>query len=141
MSLYQFIVAVRQGDSQTNLTNDAGEVTSHIQGFVSRTVKLMELGIPHPHFHPRLSLSPHLSPSASLSPSPPQVKMMELGIKPVYVFDGKPPALKSGELATREEKNLRAQLRPVLHDGLYEGATLGAVGLVHSGGVRLIDLT
>ena len=53
MSLYQFIVAVRQGDSQTNLTNEAGEVTSHIQGFLSRTVQRMELGIPHPLLHPR----------------------------------------------------------------------------------------
>ena len=70
MSLYQFIVAVRQGDSQTNLTNEAGEVTSHIQGFLSRTVQQMELGIPHPLLHPRLLPSPHPSPSASLPPSP-----------------------------------------------------------------------
>ena len=70
MSLYQFIVAVRQGDSQTNLTNEAGEVTSHIQGFLSRTVQLMELGIPHPLLHPRLLPSPHPSPSGSLPPSP-----------------------------------------------------------------------
>ena len=27
--------------------------------------------------------------------------MMELGIKPVYVFDGKPPDFKSGELEKR----------------------------------------
>ena len=71
MSLYQFIVAVRQGDSQTNLTNDAGEVTSHIQGFLSRTVKLMELGIhARPHLQPRLSPSSHPSSSAPSSPSP-----------------------------------------------------------------------
>ena len=35
---------------------------------------------------------------------------MELGIKPVYVFDGKPPGLKSGELAAREEKKKQAEL-------------------------------
>lgn len=35
--------------------------------------------------------------------------MMELGIKPVYVFDGKPPGLKSGELAAREEKKQQAE--------------------------------
>ena len=73
MSLYQFIVAVRQGDSQTNLTNDAGEVTSHIQGFLSRTVKLMELDAStlaptsslasrlHPTPHPRPHSRPHPS--------------------------------------------------------------------------------
>ena len=71
MSLYQFIVAVRQGDSQTNLTNEAGEVTSHIQGFLSRTVKLMELDAStRPHLQPRLSPSPHPSSSAPFSPSP-----------------------------------------------------------------------
>jgi flap endonuclease-1 len=29
------------------------------------------------------------------------VRLIELGIKPVYVFDGKPPPMKSGELAKR----------------------------------------
>ena len=41
MCLYQFLVAVRQGESQANLSNAAGEVTSHIQGFLSRTVRLL----------------------------------------------------------------------------------------------------
>ena len=36
--------------------------------------------------------------------------MMELGIKPVYVFDGKPPGLKSGELAAREQKKQQAEV-------------------------------
>jgi hypothetical protein len=44
MCLYQFLVAVRQGAEQSNLSNAEGEVTSHIQGFLARTVKLLELG-------------------------------------------------------------------------------------------------
>lgn len=32
------------------------------------------------------------------------VRMLENGIKPVYVFDGKPPELKAKELAKRSEK-------------------------------------
>jgi flap endonuclease-1 len=69
MSLYQFLVAVRQGDTHANLSNSAGEVTSHIQGFLSRTVRLLELGI-----------------------------------KPVFVFDGKPPDMKRETLASRAER-------------------------------------
>ena len=69
MCLYQFLVAVRQGEAQSNLSNASGEVTSHIQGFLSRTLKLLEAGI-----------------------------------KPVYVFDGKPPELKLQTLAGRKEK-------------------------------------
>jgi flap endonuclease-1 len=69
MCLYQFLVAVRQGEAQSNLSNASGEVTSHIQGFLSRTLK-----------------------------------MLEAGIKPVYVFDGKPPELKLQTLAGRKEK-------------------------------------
>ena len=42
MCLHQFLVAVRQGDAQVNLSNEAGEVTSHIQGFLNRTLKLLE---------------------------------------------------------------------------------------------------
>ena len=73
MCLYQFLVAVRQGEQQGNLTNAAGEVTSHIQGFLSRTVRLLENDI-----------------------------------KPVYVFDGKPPELKQATLANRKEKKEEA---------------------------------
>lgn len=73
MSIYQFLVAVRQagGDS---LTNDAGDVTSHLSGLFHRTVRLMEMGI-----------------------------------KPVYVFDGAPPEMKSGELQKRTEAKAAAK--------------------------------
>lgn len=37
------------------------------------------------------------------------IRLMENGIKPVYVFDGKPPDLKSGELNKRQEKRVEAQ--------------------------------
>jgi len=56
-----------------SLSNTSGEVTSHIQGFLSRTVKLLELGV-----------------------------------KPVFVFDGKPPMLKSQTLEGRREKKEEA---------------------------------
>merc|ERR1711972_385280 len=57
-----------------NLTNEAGEVTSHIIGMLTRTIRLMENGI-----------------------------------KPVYVFDGKPPELKLLELAERRKKREEAK--------------------------------
>ncbi|XP_040571090.1 flap endonuclease 1 [Lepeophtheirus salmonis] len=37
------------------------------------------------------------------------IRMVENGIKPVYVFDGKPPNLKSGELEKRSEKRSEAE--------------------------------
>jgi flap endonuclease-1 len=37
------------------------------------------------------------------------IRLLENGIKPVYVFDGKPPDLKSGELNKRAEKREEAQ--------------------------------
>ena len=55
------------------LTNENGEVTSHIQGLFNRTIR-----------------------------------MMTNGIKPCYVFDGKPPQLKSGELAKRTKARTKA---------------------------------
>lgn len=45
------------------LTNEAGEVTSHIQGMFNRTIR-----------------------------------MLSKGVKPCYIFDGKPPQLKGGEV-------------------------------------------
>ncbi|KAF1795260.1 PIN domain-like [Phytophthora cactorum] len=71
MALYQFLIAIRSADGggpSQALTNADGEVTSHLQGMFSRTIR-----------------------------------MMENGLKPVYVFDGKPPVMKSGELAKRTE--------------------------------------
>jgi len=75
MCLYQFLIMIRdnRSGSYQNLTNEAGEVTSHIIGMLSRTIKLMESGI-----------------------------------KPVYVFDGKPPELKLAELDQRREKRKEA---------------------------------
>jgi len=71
MCLYQFMIMIRENHSGSyqNLTNEAGEVTSHIIGMLTRTIKLMENGI-----------------------------------KPVYVFDGKPPELKLLELEQRRAK-------------------------------------
>lgn len=72
MSLYQFLVAVRQEGQM--LTTADGETTSHLMGFFYRTIR-----------------------------------MVENGIKPVYVFDGKPPTMKSGELAKRTQRREEAQ--------------------------------
>ena len=55
------------------LTNADGEVTSHLQGMFTRTIRLLDAGI-----------------------------------KPVYVFDGKPPEAKAGELKKRQEKRAEA---------------------------------
>ncbi|CAL0300164.1 unnamed protein product [Lupinus luteus] len=72
LSIYQFLIVV--GRSGTNmLTNEAGEVTSHLHGMLLRTIRLLEAGI-----------------------------------KPVYVFDGKPPDLKKQELAKRYSKRAEA---------------------------------
>uniref|UniRef100_A0A7S0ZF90 Flap endonuclease 1 n=1 Tax=Timspurckia oligopyrenoides TaxID=708627 RepID=A0A7S0ZF90_9RHOD len=72
MSIYQFLVAVRQGAD--NLTNANGDITSHLSGLFYRTVRLMELGI-----------------------------------KPIYVFDGKPPTMKSAELQKRVDAKRNAE--------------------------------
>lgn len=77
MAMYQFLVAVRStggGGANVQLTNEAGEVTSHVQGMFNRTIR-----------------------------------MMESGLKPCYVFDGKPPNMKSGELAKRLARRAKAE--------------------------------
>uniref|UniRef100_A0A061R970 Flap endonuclease 1 n=1 Tax=Tetraselmis sp. GSL018 TaxID=582737 RepID=A0A061R970_9CHLO len=72
MHIYQFMVSVgRVGDQL--LTNESGEVTSHLQGLFYRTCR-----------------------------------MLENGIIPVYVFDGKPPQLKFDELAKRLDRRTDA---------------------------------
>ncbi|KAH7983522.1 hypothetical protein HPB52_012397 [Rhipicephalus sanguineus] len=37
------------------------------------------------------------------------IRMIENGIKPVYVFDGKPPGMKSSELEKRQERREAAE--------------------------------
>jgi len=73
MSLYQFLIAVRQ-DGGAMLTTETGDTTSHLMGMFYRTIR-----------------------------------MVDNGIKPVYVFDGKPPTMKAGELEKRKEKRDEAQ--------------------------------
>ena len=79
MAMYQFLIAVRvagrDGVSHT-LTNEAGDDTSHLQGFFWRTIA-----------------------------------MLRVGIKPLYVFDGKAPQLKSGEIAKRNERRAEGAAR------------------------------
>ncbi|XP_027163993.1 flap endonuclease 1 [Coffea eugenioides] len=72
MSIYQFLIVVGRSGTEM-LTNEAGEVTSHLVGMFTRTIRLLEAGI-----------------------------------KPVYVFDGKPPDLKKQELAKRFSKRADA---------------------------------
>lgn len=68
MHIYQFLVVVGRTGDQT-LTNETGEVTSHLQGMFFRTAR-----------------------------------MLEAGLRPVYVFDGVPPTAKKEELARRFER-------------------------------------
>ena len=63
----------RQGDQV--LTNEAGEVTAHLQGMFMRTARLLQAGI-----------------------------------KPVYVFDGKPPEMKGGELQKRLQSEMESMM-------------------------------
>uniref|UniRef100_A0A7S1PFF3 Flap endonuclease 1 n=1 Tax=Percolomonas cosmopolitus TaxID=63605 RepID=A0A7S1PFF3_9EUKA len=72
MSMYQFVISMR--NTGFDLSDASGEITSHLQGLLYRTTK-----------------------------------MIEIGIKPVFVFDGKPPDMKSDELAKRREKMKEAK--------------------------------
>jgi len=73
--LYQFLTTIRQRDGNL-LTDSHGNITSHLIGLFSRTVKFLEYGI-----------------------------------RPIYIFDGKPPALKSAEQEKRRAAKDRAQKR------------------------------
>lgn len=98
MSIYQFLIAVRSDGSQ--LTNEAGEITSHLMGMFYRTIR-----------------------------------MVENGIKPVFVFDGKPPHMKSGELAKRKERREEAQR------GLTEAEEAGDAESMEKFSRRLVKVT
>lgn len=76
MSIYQFIIAMKgfdNGEGQ-ELANANGDVTSHLNGLWSRTLR-----------------------------------MIDEGLKPIYVFDGAPPELKKAELDERKKKAAEAE--------------------------------
>src|SRR3970282_221234 len=52
------------------------------------------------------------------------INFLSLGIKPVYVFDGKPPSLKSAEIARRKQikKDATIKYEKALTEGKYEDA-------------------
>lgn len=86
MSLYQFLIAVRQQDG-VQLASESGETTSHLMGIFYRTLR-----------------------------------MIDNGIKPCYVFDGKPPILKSHELDKRSAR--RATTEEKLKEAVEEAEKL-----------------
>jgi len=98
MCLYQFLIAVRQDGSQ--LQNEAGEVTSHLNGLFYRTIR-----------------------------------MIENGLKPVYVFDGKPPKMKSHELEKRKEHREKAK------EDLEEAKETGTTEEIDKQERRLVKVT
>eukprot|EP01054_Gregarina_sp_Poly1_P007000 Gregarina_sp_Poly_1__6999@NODE_380_length_9076_cov_204_162726_g313_i0_p3_GENE_NODE_380_length_9076_cov_204_162726_g313_i0NODE_380_length_9076_cov_204_162726_g313_i0_p3_ORF_typecomplete_len386_score70_28XPG_I/PF00867_18/1_7e30XPG_N/PF00752_17/2_8e26XPG_I_2/PF12813_7/3_7e055_3_exonuc/PF01367_20/0_000245_3_exonuc_N/PF02739_16/0_011_NODE_380_length_9076_cov_204_162726_g313_i048015958 len=100
LSLYQFMVAIRDHESWGNLMNSDGETTSHLSGMFTRAIKIMELGM-----------------------------------KPVYVFDGKPPHMKTGELAKRSERKALAEA------GLEDAKERGDVEAVKKHAGRTVRVT
>ncbi|KAJ1973596.1 Elongation of fatty acids protein 2 [Dimargaris xerosporica] len=63
------------------------------------------------------------------------IRMVEHGIKPLYVFDGKPPQLKLGELAKRLER------RSVATKSLEEAKETGDVAMVDKFTRRTVKVT
>lgn len=63
------------------------------------------------------------------------IRLLENGIKPVYVFDGKPPDLKSGELSKRAEKREEAQ------KALDKATEAGATEDIEKFNRRLVKVT
>ena len=70
----------------------------------------------------------HLAQASTMS-------AVENGIKPVYVFDGKPPNMKGGELAKRQEKRAEAQ------EGLEKATEAGDSENVDKFSRRLVKVT
>ncbi|XBJ27040.1 hypothetical protein VPH35_004366 [Triticum aestivum] len=99
MCIYQFLIVVGRTGMET-LTNEAGDVTSHLQGMFSRTIRLLEAGI-----------------------------------KPVYVFDGKPPEMKKDELLKRHAKRNEAT------EGLTKAVEAGDTDAIEKFSKRTVKVT
>ncbi len=92
MSIYQFLIAVRQKDGEL-LTNDAGETTRSVH---PASVALGCCCLP-----PSIVLDSHLMGLFYRT-----IRIVENGIKPAYVFDGKPPDLKAGVVRGHDFESL-----------------------------------
>jgi hypothetical protein len=88
MCLYQFLIAIRTGPSAESggglLANDAGEVTRHVISGLTVLCLLSDLCF--------------VSQSHLIGMFYRTARLMENGLKPCYVFDGKPPHMKSSEV-------------------------------------------
>lgn len=84
-TLFQFLSTIRQRDGRP-LTDENGNITSHLSGILYRNSS-----------------------------------MVEKGIKPIYIFDGKAPKLKSETQAKRRE--VRDEAEKIYKDALAKGDT------------------
>jgi flap endonuclease-1 len=63
------------------------------------------------------------------------IRLMDNGIKPLYVFDGKPPTLKGGELQKRKERRAEAE------ENLEKATEAGDAESVEKFSRRLVKVT
>lgn len=90
MCIYQFLIAVRQDGNV--LQNEDGETTRYSLSNATLTLdQVVQVWVQD--WKPAASFS-HLMGMFYRT-----IRMLEHGIKPVYVFDGKPPQLKSAEVS------------------------------------------
>ncbi|KAF7143673.1 hypothetical protein RHSIM_Rhsim05G0124800 [Rhododendron simsii] len=100
MSIYQFLIVVGRTGTEM-LTNEAGEVTRIAVGHVCLAGR-------------KVKGTSHLQGMFTRT-----IRLLEAGLKPIYVFDGKPPDLKKQELAKRYSK--RADATEDLNQALETG--------------------
>ena len=92
MSLYQFLIAIRSGPEAEVLTNEAGEVTSHLQGMFYRTIRMLDNGI-----KPVFVFGQHTA-AALLSGRTACPALTSVLRTLLPATDGKAPMLKTGEV-------------------------------------------
>jgi len=82
-TLYQFLSSIRQRDGSL-LTDDEGNVTSHLSGILYRTAAIVEIGV-----------------------------------KPIFIFDGEPSQFKEDTIEQRKE--IRSQAEKMWKEALEKG--------------------
>ncbi|CAM9002658.1 unnamed protein product [Rhodiola kirilowii] len=104
MSIYQFLIVVGRTGAEM-LTNEAGEVTSHLQGMFNRTIRLLEAGIKPVYDTQCRSLSFIILNTTTVCSC---IELESVGWYAAMFFDGQPPDLKKQELAKRYSKRADA---------------------------------